>query len=108
MLDLSASARDTRRFYGDEPSLTHLDDGDLKAGLDFRSVHASLLSSVLGAEPGRAAGRLGPPGGRPLRLSEPPERARWVRASGEWVGQSGRASRNRAPVLPGRGWRHRT
>ncbi|HVK36638.1 MAG TPA: hypothetical protein VM428_13370, partial [Microlunatus sp.] len=39
-------------FYGAEPSLTDLDDGDLKAGLDFRSVYASLLGSVLGAEPG--------------------------------------------------------
>jgi uncharacterized protein (DUF1501 family) len=39
-------------FYGTEPSLTDLDDGDLKAGLDFRTVYASLLSSVLGAEPG--------------------------------------------------------
>jgi uncharacterized protein (DUF1501 family) len=39
-------------FHGAEPSLTDLDDGDLKAGLDFRSVYASLLGSVLGAEPG--------------------------------------------------------
>ena len=39
-------------LYGAEPSLTDLDDGDLKAGLDFRSVYASLLGSVLGAEPG--------------------------------------------------------
>ncbi len=42
----------TGGFYGTEPSLTDLDDGDLKAGLDFRTVYASLLSSVLGAEPG--------------------------------------------------------
>ena len=39
-------------LYGAEPSLTDLDDGDLKAGLDFRSAYASLLGSVLGAEPG--------------------------------------------------------
>ena len=39
-------------FYGEQPSLTDLDDGDLKAGTDFRSVYASLLGSVLGAEPG--------------------------------------------------------
>ena len=39
-------------FYGAEPSLTDLDDGDLRAGTDFRSLYASLLSSVLGAEPG--------------------------------------------------------
>ena len=42
----------TGGFYGAEPSLTDLDEGDLKAGLDFRSVYASLLGSVLGAEPG--------------------------------------------------------
>ena len=39
-------------FYGAEPSLTDLDDGDLRAGTDFRSVYASLLDRVLGAEPG--------------------------------------------------------
>jgi uncharacterized protein (DUF1501 family) len=38
-------------FYGTEPSLTDLDDGDLRAGLDFRSVYATLLQHVLGAEP---------------------------------------------------------
>ncbi|GAA3640262.1 DUF1501 domain-containing protein [Microlunatus ginsengisoli] len=38
-------------FYGAEPSLTDLDDGDLKAGLDFRSVYATLLAQVLGSEP---------------------------------------------------------
>jgi uncharacterized protein (DUF1501 family) len=38
-------------FFGDEPSLTDLDDGDLKAGLDFRSVYASLLRHVLGTDP---------------------------------------------------------
>lgn len=43
-------------FHGAEPSLTDLDDGDLKAGLDFRSVYASLLGSVLGAEPGQVLG----------------------------------------------------
>ena len=42
----------TGGFHGTEPSLTDLDDGDLRAGLDFRSVYASLLGSVLGAEPG--------------------------------------------------------
>jgi uncharacterized protein (DUF1501 family) len=38
-------------FFGTEPSLTDLDDGDLRAGLDFRSVYAALLEHVLGAEP---------------------------------------------------------
>ena len=42
----------TGGFHGTEPSLTDLEDGDLRAGLDFRSVYASLLGSVLGAEPG--------------------------------------------------------
>ena len=30
-------------FYGDEPSLTDLDNGDLKFTTDFRSVYATLL-----------------------------------------------------------------
>ena len=38
-------------FFGAEPSLTDLADGDLKAGLDFRSVYASLLQYVLGTDP---------------------------------------------------------
>ena len=40
-------------FYGAEPSLTDLDDGDLRPGLDFRSVYASLL----GTRPRGRAGR---------------------------------------------------
>jgi uncharacterized protein (DUF1501 family) len=40
-------------FHGAEPSLTDLDDGDLRATTDFRSVYASLLDGVLGADPGR-------------------------------------------------------
>ncbi|WP_152361816.1 DUF1501 domain-containing protein [Microlunatus speluncae] len=38
-------------FLGEEPSLTDLDDGDLRAGVDFRSIYASVLDRVLGAEP---------------------------------------------------------
>lgn len=38
-------------FFGDEPSLTDLDDGDLRAGTDFRSIYASVLDRVLGADP---------------------------------------------------------
>jgi hypothetical protein len=34
-------------------SLTDLDDGDLKAGTDFRSIYAALLDHVLGADPER-------------------------------------------------------
>lgn len=40
-------------FYGEQPSLTDLDDGDLKATMDFRDVYAAVLSSVLDAEPAR-------------------------------------------------------
>jgi uncharacterized protein (DUF1501 family) len=38
-------------FYGEQPSLTDLADGDLKATMDFRDVYATMLSSVLGADP---------------------------------------------------------
>ncbi|WP_433293048.1 DUF1501 domain-containing protein [Actinoplanes sp. CA-030573] len=40
-------------FYGEQPSLTDLDDGDLKATTDFRDVFGTVLASVLGAEPER-------------------------------------------------------
>src|ERR1700704_1602104 len=40
-------------FYGEEPSLTDLDDGDLKASTDFRAVYAELAGSVLGTDPAR-------------------------------------------------------
>jgi len=39
--------------YGQRPSLTDLDDGDLKAGTDFRDVYAAVLAGVLGTDPGR-------------------------------------------------------
>ncbi len=38
-------------FYGDAPSLTDLDQGDLKFTTDFRSVYASILAGVLGVDP---------------------------------------------------------
>ncbi|WP_246278135.1 DUF1501 domain-containing protein [Phytohabitans rumicis] len=38
-------------FYGEQPTLTDLDDGDLKATMDFRQVYGTLLGSVLGADP---------------------------------------------------------
>jgi uncharacterized protein (DUF1501 family) len=38
-------------FYGDEPSLTDLDAGDLKFTTDFRSVYATLLGQVVGVDP---------------------------------------------------------
>lgn len=37
-------------FYGDEPSLTDLDQGDLKFTTDFRSVYATLLQEVIGVD----------------------------------------------------------
>ena len=39
--------------FGTAPSLTDLDDGDLRASTDFRDVYGSVLSSVLGTEPER-------------------------------------------------------
>ncbi|MGB2568654.1 DUF1501 domain-containing protein [Micromonospora citrea] len=38
--------------YGEPPSLTDLDDGDLKFSTDFRDVYATLLERVLDTDPG--------------------------------------------------------
>jgi uncharacterized protein (DUF1501 family) len=38
-------------FIGAQPSLTDLDNGDLKPTTDFRDVYATLLSDVLGSDP---------------------------------------------------------
>ena len=46
----------TGGFVGEQPSLTDLDAGDLKYGTDFRSVYATLLDRVLGADPARTLG----------------------------------------------------
>ena len=47
-------------LLGTEPSLTDLDDGDLRATTDFRSVYATLLDRVLDADPGQVlAGHAG-------------------------------------------------
>ena len=43
-------------FYGDMPSLTDLDQGDLKFTTDFRSVYSAVLTGVLGAEPAVSLG----------------------------------------------------
>jgi uncharacterized protein (DUF1501 family) len=43
-------------FYGDEPSLTDLDSGDLKATSDFRDVYYELLASGLSTDPGPSVG----------------------------------------------------
>jgi len=44
-------------FYGDDPSLTDLDNGDLKFTTDFRSVYATLLEEVIGVESKASLGR---------------------------------------------------
>jgi len=45
----------TRRggWYGTQPSLTDLDNGDLKVSTDFRDVYATLLREVLDTDPGK-------------------------------------------------------
>ena len=43
-------------FYGDEPSLTDLDNGDLKGNVDFRTVYGELLHKVLAADPAEILG----------------------------------------------------
>ncbi|GII23934.1 DUF1501 domain-containing protein [Planosporangium mesophilum] len=43
-------------FYGRQPSLTDLDDGDLKFTTDFRDAYASLLDGVLHTDPGKVLG----------------------------------------------------
>ncbi|BCJ73850.1 hypothetical protein CS0771_33940 [Catellatospora sp. IY07-71] len=43
-------------LYGEQPSLTDLDDGDLKFTTDFRDVYATVLDRVLQDDPGRALG----------------------------------------------------
>lgn len=43
-------------FYGDEPSLTDLDDGDLKPTTDFRDVYYELLAQTLKSDPTPAVG----------------------------------------------------
>ncbi|MEV6305415.1 DUF1501 domain-containing protein [Actinoplanes sp. NPDC051861] len=40
-------------LHGEQPSLTDLDDGDLKFTVDFRDVYATLLAEVLGTDPER-------------------------------------------------------
>lgn len=43
-------------FYGDEPSLTDLDHGDLKYTTDFRDVYYELLSHTVGTDPTPSVG----------------------------------------------------
>ena len=59
-------------FHGEQPSLTHLDAGDLRASVDFRDVYASLAEHALGVDGDRVVS------GHPGRLDEiigPPLRA---------------------------------
>jgi uncharacterized protein (DUF1501 family) len=45
------------RYYGEQPSLTQLDpDGNLVYNVDFRSVYATVLDRVLGADPAAVLG----------------------------------------------------
>jgi uncharacterized protein (DUF1501 family) len=43
-------------LYGEQPSLSDLDNGDLKFNTDFRSVYATLLKDVLDADPQQILG----------------------------------------------------
>jgi uncharacterized protein (DUF1501 family) len=49
------------QFYGDQPSLAALDQGDLHYTTDFRSVYATVLAKVVGVDPKVALGRSFPP-----------------------------------------------
>jgi uncharacterized protein (DUF1501 family) len=49
------------RFYGDQPSLTALDQGDLHFTTDFRSVYATVLAGAVGVDPAVTLGRGFPP-----------------------------------------------
>jgi uncharacterized protein (DUF1501 family) len=43
-------------LLGEQPSLTNLDAGDLRSSTDFRSIYATVLDRVLGADPARVLG----------------------------------------------------
>ena len=43
-------------FYGEEPSLTDLDRGDLKFTTDFRDIYYELLSRTVGTDPTPSVG----------------------------------------------------
>jgi uncharacterized protein (DUF1501 family) len=60
-LFVAGSAVKGGQFYGDEPSLTNLDQGDLRFTTDFRSVYATVLSKVVGVDPKVSLGGLFPP-----------------------------------------------
>ncbi len=63
-------------LYGEQPSLTNLDDnGNLKASTDFRAIYAEMLDSWLGADPvpilGKDYPRLGLFTGTPTGTTSP-------------------------------------
>jgi len=43
-------------FFGDEPSLADLNNGDLKVTTDFRDVYYELLSKTLQTDPAPSVG----------------------------------------------------
>jgi uncharacterized protein (DUF1501 family) len=43
-------------FYGEEPSLTDLNNGDLKPTTDFRDIYYELLSKTLQTDPAPSVG----------------------------------------------------
>lgn len=43
-------------LHGEQPSLTDLDDGDLRYGTDFRDVYATVLAQTLDTDPGAVLG----------------------------------------------------
>jgi len=47
-------------FYGEQPSLTRLTDGDLIATTDFRAVYGTLLGRVLNTDPAKVLDRVPP------------------------------------------------
>ena len=49
-------------FYGEQPSLTRLDaNANLVYNVDFRSVYATMIGQVLGADPVSVLGGTFPP-----------------------------------------------
>ena len=44
------------RIYGEHPSLTDLDHGDLRFAQDFRSVYATVIEKWLGRDPAAVLG----------------------------------------------------
>jgi uncharacterized protein (DUF1501 family) len=43
-------------FYGDQPSLTDLNDGDLKGTIDFRDIYHELLTKTINTDPEPSVG----------------------------------------------------